>query len=105
MPLDCDPSSPIPPLSSQVKPAVFGDIPFVGSDIPSWNCVPSQWCGEYDYGPSFFSFGAGPVHFIFLNAYTYSNESSAQYNWLMEDLDAVDRKMTPWVIVFIHCPW
>lgn len=32
------------------------------------------------------------------------NEAYAQYKWLVEDLKAVDRKKTPWVIAMSHRP-
>ncbi|GAA5873771.1 hypothetical protein JCM1840_002068 [Sporobolomyces johnsonii] len=32
----------------------------------------------------------------------YQNE---QINWLVDDLRRVDRKKTPWVVVFLHRPW
>jgi hypothetical protein len=31
--------------------------------------------------------------------------SSAQYQWLERELAAVDRKVTPWVLVMMHSPW
>ncbi|GMI24220.1 hypothetical protein TeGR_g12646 [Tetraparma gracilis] len=67
------------------------------------SCCPSE--GEYDYGNSFYSFEYGPSTVFFLNSYTTTSEGSAQYKWLEETLSAVDRKVTPWVIVLYHCPW
>lgn len=60
---------------------------------------------EYNYGNSFYSFDFGMVHVINLNPYSSSNTTSPQYQWLLADLEAVDRVMTPWVIVMMHCPW
>lgn len=52
----------------------------------------------------YFSFNAGPVHFIALcSEIAYSN-GSAQYAWLAADLAAVDRSLTPWVIAMLHRP-
>jgi len=34
----------------------------------------------------------------------YSN-TSAQHRWLVSDLTAVDRKVTPWIISLWHRPW
>ena len=83
-----------------VKPAEYGDV-----TVPSDYCTPSVFQMEYNYGNSFFSFDMGSVHVIFLNPYTTSDPSSAQYNWLLSDLKAVDRSVTPWVISVMHCPW
>lgn len=30
---------------------------------------------------------------------------SEQYKWLKNDLKAVDRSQTPWLIAFMHAPW
>ncbi len=42
---------------------------------------------------------------IFLNCYSNSNETSIQYQWLQSDLISINRTLTPWVIVVMHCPW
>lgn len=68
-------------------------------------CAPSSWTGHYNYGNSFYSFEAGIVHFIGLNPYTASHRGSPMYSWLEADLAAVDRSLTPWVVVFMHNPW
>ena len=83
-----------------VKPAEYGDV-----TVDSTFCTPSVFQMEYNYGNSFFSFDMGSVHVIFLNPYTTSDPSSAQYQWLLSDLKAVDRSITPWVISVMHCPW
>ena len=80
--------------------------------------------------PYFYSFDDGLVHFIALgtednpiNAYEMSEvdngnygdrykrrfaehygSESPQYKWLMDDLKAVDRKKTPWVVLYTHRP-
>ena len=45
------------------------------------------------------------AHFVFLNPYSNTNYTSNQYNWLLDELSRVDRSVTPWVIVVMHCPW
>lgn len=59
----------------------------------------------YEYGSSYFSFDMGGVHAVCLNAYAHSEEGSAQYEWLKEDLESLNRNITPWVIAFTHGPW
>eukprot|EP00775_Hariotina_reticulata_P006213 gene6212-6449_t len=45
---------------------------------------------------------------IFLTSYSPGqtmSSSEQQYKWLEAELQAVDRKSTPWLIVAIHAPW
>jgi hypothetical protein len=92
----------------EVQAAQLGNVVYKDSAVdPQGNpwCTPSVFIMEYDYGNSFFSFDFGMVHVINLNPYSNSNESSVQYSWLINDLRSVDRTITPWVIVMMHCPW
>mgnify|MGYP001332669536 CR=1 FL=1 len=92
----------------QVKPAEFGQtiIPSaINKATGQPYCSPSQFLTEYNYGNSFYSFDIGQAHVIYLNSYTPSDVNSAQYTWLVSDLEAIDRKQIPWVIVVMHCPW
>ena len=59
---------------------------------------------SYDFGSSYFSFDVGMVHIVCMNTYTSNKVGSSQYQWLSEDLDAVNRSATPWVLVFAHAP-
>jgi hypothetical protein len=90
------------------RPAIFGDIIIKSSINPITGkpyCTPSIFQMEYNFGNSFFSFDTGLAHIIYLNPYTNSSPRSEQYNWLNNDLKLVDRSITPWVIVIMHCPW
>ena len=52
----------------------------------------------------FHSFNVGGVHFAaFSSEHNYS-ETAEQVAWLAADLAAVDRAVTPWVVVFAHRP-
>ena len=84
-----------------VKPAEFGYIPELN---PYW-CASSAYVCEYNYGNSFYSLDVGHAHIISLNSNFYSNSSSPQYQWLEKDLQSVDGKKMPWIIVMMHCPW
>ncbi|MEW5319108.1 MAG: hypothetical protein WDW38_010278 [Sanguina aurantia] len=44
----------------------------------------------------------GSVHFVILDGETPSEQGSDQGRWAAADLSAVDRSLTPWVIVGIH---
>lgn len=83
----------------QVQPAIQAPSPGESA------CCPSAFTGVYDYGSSFYSFDYGLAHIIFLNSYTNTSKGSAQYTWLLSDLSAVDRSVTPWVFVSFHAPW
>ena len=90
------------------RQAEFGEV-IIKSDInPNINmpyCTPSIFQSEYNYGNSFYSFSSGLAHFIYLNPYSNTNMTSTQYKWLYNDLIQIDRNVTPWVIVIMHCPW
>ena len=75
---------------------------------PWWNYDLS-----YEGGSSYYSFDAGLMHIICLNAYDVlgakrhqdgEGAMSAQEKFLSEDLLAVDRRRTPFVVVFMHNP-
>lgn len=87
------------------KPAEFGAITYNPRSNNIMKCGPTSFAAEYNYGNSFFSFEVGLVHYIFLNSYSVSSYGSVQYAWLRQDLRAVNRRTTPWVIVGMHNPW
>jgi len=58
----------------------------------------------YLYGNSFYSFVYGPSHNIVLNSFAPFAPGSVQYQWLETELMNVDRAITPWLTVAIHCP-
>jgi hypothetical protein len=91
-----------------VRKAVFGDIIIKSEINPRTGmpyCTPSVFQMEYNFGNSFFSFDTGIAHIIYLNPYTNSSPSSYQYNWLQNDLKSINRNITPWLIIVMHCPW
>jgi len=68
------------------------------------NPTPSVFSGSYDFGNSFYETKIGPAHIIFLNSYSGTGEDSDQYRWLVQTLATINRKVTPWLLVFYHCP-
>jgi hypothetical protein len=52
----------------------------------------------------FYSYNIGPVHFTMLSSERNFARGSVQYEWMKSDLQAVDRSVTPWVIVSVHRP-
>ena len=55
--------------------------------------------------PLYASFDLGPLHVISLNTYAEWSARSQQRAWLEEDLKAVNRSATPWVVALMHAPW
>lgn len=92
-----------------VKKAEFGPITippkYRDDDLHLPYCCSSIFQSVYNYGNSFYSFETSSAHIIFLNPYSTTDPTSEQYNWLISDLKSVNRTITPWLIVVMHCPW
>lgn len=90
------------------RQATYGEVIIKSAINPKTGmpyCTPSIFQTEYNFGNSFFSFDSGLAHIIYLNPYTNSTPTSQQFNWLQNNLELVDRNITPWLIVVMHCPW
>jgi Icc-related predicted phosphoesterase len=74
-------------------------------DIHTEQCSTSVAMTQYDYGNSFHSIQLGLVKAILLNTYTSSMPGSHQYEWLVNELETVDRSISPWIIVLLHGPF
>ena len=46
----------------------------------------------------------GPIHFATINTDQKLDAGSEQRSWLEADLAAVDRNITPWVVINLHRP-
>jgi len=53
----------------------------------------------------FYSYNYGSVHMVMLNSYMPFAHGTPQHDFLRADLAAVDRKVTPWLVVACHAPW
>lgn len=93
----------------KVKDAQFGPVTipakYHDDDLNLPYCCSSIFQSIYNYGNSFYSFETASAHIIFLNPYSSTDPQSEQYKWLLSDLKLVNRKITPWLIVVMHCPW
>lgn len=66
---------------------------------------PGSYYGGFPaVSPLFYSLDAGPVHIIGLSSYSPFIKYSHQWYWLLDDLCAINRQVTPWVLVFLHVP-
>jgi len=66
--------------------------------------APSEFQSHYDYGNAFYSYDHGLVKIIVLSSYSNTTAGSVQYQWLEGELQSVDRKRTPWLLVSFHSP-
>jgi hypothetical protein len=85
----------------QVAPAVRE--PFDGPD-GRMNMDKPPYPLTYEYGNAYYDFIYGPAHHIVVSSYSDMDEGSIQYEWLLDTLKSVDRKLTPWVFVTMHVP-
>ncbi|OLQ13473.1 Purple acid phosphatase 18 [Symbiodinium microadriaticum] len=65
--------------------------------------MPYAQSGSVD--PNYWSRDIGPMHVVALNSYAASGPDSFQFNWLKKDLEAFNRKRTPWLVVMMHAPF
>ena len=55
-------------------------------------------------GKLWYSINMGPVHFLQISSEQNFSAGSEQYAFILADLKAVDRAVTPWVIAGFHRP-
>jgi hypothetical protein len=55
-------------------------------------------------GKAWYSFNYGPIHFLQFSTEHDFAKDSEQYNFILSDLDNVDRTKTPWTVVGFHRP-
>jgi hypothetical protein len=86
----------------QIRPALRDlapkDLFHHGNKIQAKSFVP------YEFGNAYYSFLFGPSTHIVLSSYSSFLPGSVQYQWLVSELQAIDRSVTPWLVVMIHCP-
>jgi acid phosphatase type 7 len=85
-----------------VKPAQLGK--YEGPDDGLFNMDNPPYPLPYEYGNAYYAFSYGITHNIFLNAYSSMDPGSTQYQWLVQELQSVDRNVTPWLLVTMHVP-
>jgi hypothetical protein len=56
------------------------------------------------WSSTWFSQNLGPVHLVVLNNYLPFHPGTAQYNFFVADMAAVNRTQTPWLIISFHAP-
>ena len=97
----------------QWKPQFFMPLRIVSDHIPFFTCLGNHEGNSKHYfnymslpgNEVYYSFDYASAHFIALDSdagYTPYDESSPQYRWLIEDLEA--HKNAEWIIVYFHHP-
>ncbi len=66
------------------------------SEVSPCLCLQNAMRASASTNFQYYSVNVGPVHNIFLSSYIDYTVGSAQYNWLLNDLEAIDRSKTPW---------
>jgi len=59
---------------------------------------------DYEYGNAYYAFQFGKTHQIYLNSYSSLDPGSKQYEWLLTELESVNRRVTPWLLLTYHVP-
>ncbi|OAE26722.1 hypothetical protein AXG93_3310s1210 [Marchantia polymorpha subsp. ruderalis] len=83
-------------------------LPEVGETIPFQPYihryhVPFEASGSTS--PLWYSIKRGPATIIVLSSYSAYGKYTPQYQWFLQTLEAVDRSVTPWLIILVHSPW
>ena len=68
---------------------------------------PTPYTSSQSTSPLYYSVDVGPIHVVSLNAYDnfVQGGDRLQRQWLLNDLKAVDRSRTPWIVVQSHVPF
>lgn len=76
--------------------------PYLLTDRVNMEIVPYPM--GYEYGNAYYSYIYGPSHHVVLCSYCSFEPGSKQYTWLVEELESLDRSITPWLFVMMHVP-
>ena len=91
----------------QVQPAIRNlannDL-FYKGETPDMEYFQAKTFVPYEWGNAYYSFVFGPSKHIVLSSYSSFLPGSIQHEWLLSELERVDRSITPWLIIMLHCP-
>jgi predicted phosphodiesterase len=85
-----------------IQPAIRKPVKGGGSLTKFLSHVPYPL--DYDYGNAYYAYTYGPSRHLILSSYSNFDPGSKQYTWLVDELEKVDRSITPWLIVIMHVP-
>ncbi|XP_059314230.1 purple acid phosphatase 2-like [Lycium ferocissimum] len=72
---------------------------------PYTNRYPTPYKASRGTSPLWYSIKRASAYIIVLSTYSATATYTPQYYWLQAELQKVNRKETPWLIVLMHCPW
>jgi hypothetical protein len=82
-------------------------FPYMGEVTPFRNYLyryPTPYLASESSSPLWYAIRRASAHVIVLSSYAPYVKYTPQYRWLREELQKVDRKKTPWLIVLMHVP-
>ena len=65
---------------------------------------PTPYLASKSSSPMWYAIRRASAHIIMLSSYSPFVKYTPQWKWLEEELNRVDRKKTPWLIVLVHVP-
>ncbi|XP_010549271.1 PREDICTED: fe(3+)-Zn(2+) purple acid phosphatase 12 [Tarenaya hassleriana] len=83
-------------------------VPEIGETKPFKPYVhryPTPYQASGSTSPMWYSVKRASSHIIVLSAYSSFGKYTPQYKWLEKEFRRVDRTVTPWLIVLVHCPF
>ncbi|CAK9855171.1 unnamed protein product [Sphagnum jensenii] len=69
------------------------------------NRFPIPYQASNSTSPLWYSIKRGSAHIIVLSSYSAYGNFTPQWGWLQTEFSTVNRNVTPWLIVLLHCPW
>ncbi|XP_027177257.1 bifunctional purple acid phosphatase 26 [Coffea eugenioides] len=82
-------------------------MPYMGEVTPFKSYLhryPTPYPASKSSDPLWYAIRRGSAHVIVLSSYSPFVKYTPQWRWLAEELERVDRKKTPWLIVLMHVP-
>jgi len=79
----------------------YGDDSGGECSVPTYHRFTAPANGNSIY---WYSFDYGTAHIVIISSEHDFTPGSAQYNWIQQDLEKVNRSLTPWVIFNAHRP-
>ena len=85
----------------RVRPPQLGEY---DGPLGSLNMDRPPYPLPYEWGNAYYAYTYGPARILMINAYSSMERNSTQYNWIVSELEQIDRSITPWVLAVLHTP-
>lgn len=93
----------MPHVHPAIRNLATNDL-FYKGETPDFEYFQAKTFVPYEFGNAYYSFVFGPSKHIVLSSYSSFLPGSIQHEWLLLELEHVDRSVTPWLIIMLHCP-